>query len=80
MKDFDLTDRAEFLHDYANAISGRFGRYMLKHRIDDKNNEIYKIWMQINRLEEKAYYINNEEEYNQIKDALDQLDKELPNE
>ena len=53
---------------------------MLKHRLDDKNNEIYKIWMQINRLEEKAYYINNEEEYNQIKDALDQLDKELPNE
>ena len=40
MKDFDLTDRAEFLHDYAGTVNGNYLHYIYKNNIKDDNNII----------------------------------------
>ena len=80
MKDFNLTDRAEFLHDYAGAINGNYLHYIYKNNIEDDNNIIMQNRKRVVALKNRAYYIEDENEYNQIKDELDRLDKELPNE
>ncbi|HPY84603.1 MAG TPA: hypothetical protein PLS20_06170 [Ruminococcus flavefaciens] len=81
MKNLDLTDRAELLHDYANHVVAIYAKYTIAHDIDDEDDEniINKNWLRAVRLKNQAYGINNENEYNIIKKELDQLESELPN-
>lgn len=80
MKDFDLTDRAEFLHDYAGTVNGNYLHYIYKNNIKDDNNIIIQNRNRVIALKNRAYYIKDENEYHQIKEELDLLDKDLPNE
>ncbi len=77
MKQFNLIEKAEHLKDYARAVEGEYGRYLVKHEIEDEKNKIYQNWERACALGNNAYYIEKEDEYDKMIAELKQLRKEL---
>ncbi|MBQ5988113.1 MAG: zeta toxin family protein [Oscillospiraceae bacterium] len=82
MKDFNPNDRAEFLNEYADAILGRYDRYLLIHNIDinDTENTIARCGERVNMLKRVSYCITYENDFNALEKELDHLKMILPDE
>ncbi len=77
MEQFSLSEKAEHLKNYAKDVEGEYGRYLVKHEIEDEKNKIYQNWEKACNLGNDAYYIEKEDEYDKMMAELTQLRKEL---